>query len=157
MKKFFKKPLNVFSFALVVLGLIGVIVMLVVPHGAKYSRTYKDEDGKVVSVYELKGGKIYNSVKLGDEWVTEDVLLGEYEVKGGKLSYKVGDIGVELGKINAFRFIPKGESENYTCKMTVVFFVIACVMVVAGSSGMIYGIVTNKKPKSKAKTKRKKK
>ena len=40
MKKFFSKPFNLVSCLLAVLGLIGIIVMLVVPHGGKYTRGY---------------------------------------------------------------------------------------------------------------------
>ena len=147
MKKFFKKPLNLVSFVLAVLGLIGIAVMLIVPHGKTYTATMTVGDNEVHARMVLKDGKIYASTKADDKW-TDEVAMGEYSISKGKISYKLGAISTELGEINAFRFIP-GDSEDvkYTCKMTVVFFVVACAMLVVGATGMAYGTLSSKKKK----------
>ena len=149
MKNFFKKPLNLVSFLLAVLGLVGIIVMLVVPHGKTYTETVKVGDKEVYARMEFKDGKIYSSTKADDEW-TEPVSMGEYSISKGKLSYKVPATGlsVEIGKVNAFRFVPlDSEDVKYTCKMTVVFFVVACAMTVVGAAGLVYGTLSSKKKK----------
>ena len=147
MKNFIKKPLNLVSLLLAVLGLVGIIVMLVVPHGKTYTATVTVGDNEVHARMELKDGKVYASTKADDEW-SEEVAMGEYSISKGKISYKLGAISTELGEINAFRFIP-GDSDDvkYTCKMTVVFFVIACAMAVVGAAGIVYGTLSSKKKK----------
>ena len=149
MKNFFKKPLNIVSFLLAVLGLVGIVVMLVVPHGRTYTTTAEVAGEEVEARLVLKDGKIYTGTKIDGEW--KEASMGEYEVSKGKLSYKVPATGlsVELGKINTFRFVPTDAEEDikYTCKMTVVFFTIACVMLVVGAAGMVYGSVSSKKKK----------
>ena len=157
MKKFFRKPFNIVSILLTVLGLIGIIVMIVVPHGGRYTRKYEIGDKKAVSVVTLKGGKIYSHEKIDGKWATEEaVLLGEYEIDGRKISYKVGAVSVEFGKINSFKYISNVGENAYTCKMTIAFFAIACVMFVSGTLGLVYGVASSKtksKPKAKAKKK----
>ena len=158
MKNFFKKPLNLVSFLMAVLGLVGVIVMLVVPHGGKYTRKYEVADKKAVSVVKLSDGKIYTREKIDGKWLTEDyVLLGEYDIDSKKISYKVGAASVEFGKINSFKYVSHIGENEYTCKMTVAFFAIACVMLIAGSLGLVYAGATSKAKKSKPKAKAKKK
>ena len=155
MTKFFNKPFNIVSTLLTVLGLIGIIVMLVVPHGGKYTRKYEVGDKKAVSVVTLKDGKIYSHEKVDGKWVTEDeVLLGEYEIDGRKISYKAGVVSIEFGKINSFKYISHVGENAYTCKMTVTFFAIACVMLVSGALGLVYGVASSK-TKTKAKSKKK--
>ena len=159
MKKFFNKKQNIFFTVLAVLGLIGILVMLVVPHGGKYTRTYELAEKKCTESYELKDGKIYSSSMVDGKYLTEDVLMGEYVISGGKISYKVPLTGlsIELGEINAFRVKSiVDEDIKYTCSLTVVFFVIACVMTLAGAGGMICGMKTsNKKPAKKSTAKKK--
>lgn len=152
MKKFFKKPLNVLSLVLAVLGLIGIVVMLVVPHGATYTRTVKDEDGKKATyTYTIKSNKIYQTSVIDGTTVLDNVELGTVEVKSGKLAYKVGAISTEVGNINAFKLEVKGVSTTYTykCNLTIVFFVIACVMTALGVVGLVYGAVGKPKKKKK--------
>ncbi len=159
MKKFFNKKQNVFYTILAVLGLVGILVMLVVPHGAKYTRTYKETEKKYTATYELKDGKIYSSTAVDGEYLTEDVLLGEYVISGGKISYKVPLTGlaVELGEINAFRYQPKGlDDVKYTCSLTIVFFVVACAMTLIGLVGIVGGAVTGNKKTTKKSTSKKK-
>ena len=159
MKKFFNKRLNLLSVILAVLGVVGVLVLFIVPHGAKYTRTYTETEKEFTAIYELKDGKIYSSTKFDGEYLTEDVLLGEYEIKGGKISYKVPLTGlsIEFGEINAFRYQPKAtEDVKYTCTLTVVFFVIACAMIVVGLAGTVYGLrKTNTKTTKKTSSKKK--
>ena len=157
MKNFFKKPFNLVSFLMAVLGLVGVIVMLVVPHGGKYTRKYEVADKKGVSVVKLSDGKIYTREKIDGKWLTEDyVLVGKYDIDSKNISYKVGDaVSIPYGKINSFKYV-SGELE-YTCNATVVFFAIACFMLVAGSLGLVYAGATSKVKKSKPKAKSKKK
>lgn len=154
MKKFFSKKLNIFSVILAVLGLVGILVMLIVPNGGKYERKYTESNKDITQIYELKEGKIYSSTIIDGRYTVEDLLLGEYTINGGKISYKVPltGVSVEFGEINAFRY-QKGD-EAYTCKLTVIFFAIACVMTLAGGAGIVYGMVSSKK-KSKAKSKKK--
>lgn len=140
MKKFFKKPLNIVSLVLAVLGLVGMIVILCVPHGGKYS--YKGEIGGVEykQTVTFKGDKLYFS--------DDDEGLGtSYEIKDGKLV--VG--GIEYSKINAFKFDIKigTQTATYKCTMSYVFFIVACVMLAVGASGMIYGAVAKPKKKKK--------
>ena len=155
MKNFFKKPFNIVSLLMAVLGLVGIIVMLVVPHGGKYTRKYEVTDKKAVSVVKLSDGKIYTREKIDGKWLTEDyVLVGEYDIDSKKISYKVGAASVEFGKINPFKYVSHIGDNEYTCKATVVFFAIACVMLIAGSLGLVYAGATSKaKPKAKAKKK----
>lgn len=156
MKKFFSKPFNLVSCLLAVLGLIGIIVMLVVPHGGKYTRGYEVGDKKAVSVVKLSDGKIYSREKIDGEWVTDDyVLVGEYDIDSKKISYKVGAASVEFGKINSFKYVSHIGENEYTCKLTVAFFAIACVMLVAGSLGLVYAGATSKAKSSKPKAKKK--
>ncbi len=151
MKKFFKKPLNVVSFALAVLGLIGIIVMLVVPHGRTYTSKTTENDKTSISYVTLKGGKLYSSLKVDGEYVYEDKEFGEYSIDKGKLSYKAGLVSIEVGEINSFKLSVVDDDATMTCNMTVVFFVIACVMAVFGLAGTIYGFVAPKKKSSKKK------
>ena len=158
MKKFFNKRSNVLSVILAVLGLVGILVLLVVPHGGRYTRTYTETEKEFTSILELKDGKIYSSTKLDGEYVTEDVLLGEYLIQGGKISYKVPLTGlsVEFGEINAFSFKQKGADAKFTCTMTWVFFVVACAMTVIGLAGVACGLKgENKKKTKKAGSKKK--
>lgn len=138
MKKFFKKPLNIVSVALAVLGIVGILVMLIVPHGVKY--TYKGQIGgaEYKQTIKFKGDKMY---VLGDD--SEGM---NYEIKDGKLIV----MGVEYNKINAFKFDVKMGSQTmtYKCTMTYVFFVVACAMAVAGIAGTVYGTLRLKKKKS---------
>ena len=158
MKKFFDKKQNILFTILAVIGLIGIVALLVIPHGGKYTRTYKDGEKKYTASYELKDGKIYSSTMLDGEYLTEDVLLGEYVIDGGKISYKVPLTGlaVELGEINAFRYKANlDEDAKYTCSLNVVIFVVACVMTIAGVGGMVFGMLgSNKKTTKKAKSKK---
>ena len=159
MKKFLNKKTNILSLVLAVLGLVGILVMLIVPHGAKYTRTYTELEKEFTETYELKDGKIYSSLESDGKYITEDVLLGEYVIDGGKISYKVPLTGlsVELGEINAFRYQPKLSDEvKYTCSLTVVFFVVACVMTVAGACGVVYGLMSSNKKTAKKTTSKKK-
>lgn len=154
MKKFFKKPLNVLSLVLAVLGLIGIVVMLVVPHGAVYTRTVKDDDGKKSTfTYTIKNNKIYQTSVVDGTTILDNQELGSVEVKDGKLYYKVSALGVEtkteVGKINSFKLTSKVSDETYTCKLTVVFFAVACAMTLLGVVGLVCGAV--KKPKKKRK------
>lgn len=154
MKKFFSKKLNIASVILAFLGLVGILVMLIIPHGGKYERTYTELEKEITQTYELKDGKIYSSTMIDGEYTVEDLLLGEYTINGGKISYKVPltGVSVELGEINAFRY-KKGDAK-YTCNLTVIFFAIACVMTVVGGAGIVYGAVsTNKASKKKSKKK----
>ena len=159
MKKFFNKKSNVLSVILAVLGLVGILVLLVVPHGGKYTRTYTETEKKFTAIIELKDGKIYSSTKLDGEYVTEDVLLGEYLIQGGKISYKVPLTGlsVEFGEINAFRYKPNGTDDiQYTCTMTWVFFVVACAMMAVGVAGVACGLKAGNKKKTKKASSKKK-
>ena len=154
MKKFFNKPFNLVSLLMTILGLVGIVVMLVVPHGGKYTRKYEVGDKKAVSVVKLSDGKIYTREKVDGEWVTDDyVLLGEYDIDSKKISYKLGAVSVEFGKINSFKYVSHVGENEYTCTMTVVFFAIACIMLVAGSLGLVYAGATSKAKKSKSKKK----
>ena len=147
MKKFISKPRNLVSLILAVLGLVGILVMLIVPHGAKYTNTTTLNDEKIVSCIELKDGKLYSSTKADGEW-TDEIAIGEYSISKGKLSYKLGGVSVEVGKINAFRIkIADAEDNTATCKMTVVFFAIACVMTVVGATGLVLGATSKSKKK----------
>ncbi len=150
MKKFFKKPLNVVSLILAVLGLVGMIVILCVPHGGTYKYT-KKEDGKTyTSVVKFKKDGLYTNTAIDGEWAAdEDVKIGDYTISKGKLSYKVGAVSTEVGKINAFKITAKGTDEVYKCTASITFFVIACVMLALGAAGMVYGAVA--KPKKKRK------
>lgn len=143
MKKFFKKPLNIVSVALAVLGLVGILVMLIVPHGGKY--VYKETKGDIeYSVtYKFKGDKVKVTMAAGK---LEESAELSYKIKDGKIS--ITDFG-EGAKINAFK-ITSGSGEDKTvakCTMTYVFFVIACAMTVAGAAGIVYGALTLKKKK----------
>ena len=156
MKKFFSKPFNLVSCLLAVLGLVGIIVMLVVPHGGKYTRSYEVGDKKAVSVVKLSDGKIYTREKVDGKWVTDDyVLVGEYDIGSKKISYKVGAVSVEFGKINSFKYISNVGDNEYVCKLTVAFFAIACIMLISGSLGLVYAGATSKAKKSKPKAKKK--
>ena len=159
MKRFFNSKKNVFFTILAVLGLVGILVLLVVPHGGKYTRTYTETEKKFSASYELKDGKVYSSSMVDGEYLTEDVLLGEYVISGGKISYKVPLTGlsVELGKINAFRFQPNlNEEGTYTCALSIAFFAVACVMTILGVAGIACGIKQKKKKRQKNQVQRKK-
>lgn len=154
MKKFFKKPLNVLSLVLAVLGLIGIVVMLVVPHGAAYTRTVTDDNGKKSTyTYTIKSNKLYATSVVDGKTVIDNQELGTIEVSKGSLYYKVSALGVEtkteVGKINAFEIKANLTDETYKCTLTMVFFVIACVMTALGVVGLVYGAVA--KPKKKRK------
>ena len=151
MKKFFKKPLNVVSLILAVLGLVGMIVILCVPHGGKYTYT-KKEDGKTyTSVVKFEKGELYTNSAIDGEWATkEDAKMGKYRITKGNLSYSLtGTAYTDVGKINAFKITVKGSDEVYKCTASITFFVIACVMLALGAAGMVYGAVA--KPKKKRK------
>ena len=154
MKRFFSKKLNIVSMILAVLGLVGVLVMLIVPHGAKYERKYTELEKEITQVYEIKDGKIYSSTMIDGKYTVEDLLLGEYTINGGKISYKVPltGVSVEFGEINAFRY--KAGDVEYTCVLTNIFFAVACVMTLVGGVGIVYGAVSTKK-KTKSKSKKK--
>lgn len=156
MKNFFKKPFNIVSFLMAILGLVGIVVMLAVPHGGKYTRKDEVGDKKAVSVMKLSDGKIYSREKIDGKWLTDDyVLVGEYDIDSKKISYKVGNAAsIPYGKINSFKYISNIGELEYTCKTTVVFFAIACFMLVAGSLGLVYAGATSKAKKpSKSKKK----
>ena len=152
MKKFFKKPLNVVSLILAVLGLIGMVVILCVPHGGTYKYTKKEDDKTYTQTITFKKDGLYSNTAIDGEWATdEDVKIGDYSISKGKLSYKVGAVSTEVGKVNAFRISSKiaGEEYVYKCAASITFFVIACVMLALGAAGMVYGAVA--KPKRKRK------
>jgi len=147
MKNFVKKPLNLVSLILAVLGVVGILVMLIVPHGKTYTATVKVGNTETYARMELKDGEIYTSTKVDDEW-TKGVSMGDFDVEKGNLVHKTSVTSTKLGKINAFRFVPAGTDDvKYTCKLTIVFFVIACVMTVVGGAGIVYGAVSSKKKK----------
>lgn len=152
MKKFFKKPLNLVSFVLMVVGVVVMVALLVIPHGKTYTYSKKDDDGKksVMSI-TLKGDKLYSSWEYDGEMKYEDQEVGEYVVNKGMLSYKIGALSYEVGKINAFKITAKdGDTQNaYTCKLNVTIMVVACAMTVVGLAGSVYGALTLKKKKKK--------
>ncbi len=151
MKKFFKKPLNVVSLILAVLGLVGMIVILCVPHGGKYTYT-KKEDGKTYkAIYVLKDGNLYSNTAVDGEWTTkEDKKVGKYRITKGNLSYSItGTAYIDFAKINSFKMTLSNSDESLTCTASVTFFVVACVMLALGAVGMVYGAVA--KPKKKRK------
>ena len=147
MKNNAKKTLKFVSLALAVLGIIGIIMMLVIPHGGTYSAKVKEGEKEITTIYKLKDGKIYNSLKTDDKYTYEDVELGEYVINDGKISYKAGLVSIELGEINSFKIVTKIGEKELTCKMTQIFFVIACVMTVLGVAGTVYSVVSSKKKK----------
>ncbi len=149
MKKFFKKPLNVVSLLLAVLGIIGIIVMLVAPHGRTYTRKAKEGDTTVVSYIVLKDGEVYRSTKVGDGERTKDISAGEYTISDGEIK----SISV-YGDINAFKLTTAVGDVEYKCNMTITFFVIACAMTVVGLAGTVYGAVAGNKKKAPAKKKK---
>lgn len=146
MKNFFKKPLNIVSVALAVLGIVGILVMLIVPHGGKYVYKTTENDVEMQMTLKFKGDKISTSYKIGSKKTESDDVV-TYEIKDGKLY--VADMNTGY-KINAFKIV-MGEGEDawvYKCTMTYVFFVVACAMAVAGIAGTVYGALTLKKKKS---------
>lgn len=150
MKKFFKKPLNLVSFVLMVVGVVAMVALLVIPHGQTYTYTHTDDNGKksVMSI-TLKGDKLYSSLEYDGETKYEDEEIGEYIVNKGTLSYKILGVSTEIGKINAFKITSKDSDnkEAYTCKLNVTIMVVACAMAVVGLAGTIYGSLTLKKKK----------
>lgn len=150
MKKFFKKPLNLASFVLMVVGVVVMVALLVIPHGQTYTYSKKDDDGKkAVMTITLKGDKLYSSYEYDGKALYEDEEVGEYVVNKGMLSYKIGAFSYEVGKINAFKITAKdGDTEDaYTCKLNVAIMVVACAMAVVGLAGTVYGSLTLKKKK----------
>lgn len=131
------------SVALTVLGIVGILVMLIVPHGGKYVCKTTQNDEKVSITFKLKGDKLYQSMKMGSE-TKESPEPSTYEIKDGKIYVDGDDTGY---KINAFKLVV-GEGEDamvFKCTMTYVFFVVACVMAVAGIAGTVYGALRLKK------------
>lgn len=151
MKKFFKKPLNIVSLVLAVLGLVGMIVILCVPHGGTYTYTKKEDGKKYKALVQLKDGNLYSNYAVDGEWASdENEKVGKYRITDGNLSYSVtGTAYVDYAKINAFKITINGADESYTCTASVVFFIVACVMLAVGASGMIYGAVAKPKKKKK--------
>lgn len=152
MKKFFKKPLNIVSLVLAVLGLVGMIVILCVPHGGTYTYTKKEDGKKYKAIVQLKDGNLYSNYAIDGEWASdENEKVGKYRITDGNLSYSVtGTAYVDYAKINAFKITITGSDEmTYTCTASVTFFIIACVMLAVGASGMIYGAVAKPKKKKK--------
>ncbi len=150
MKKFFKKPLNLVSFVLMVVGVVAMVALLVIPHGQTYTYTHTDDNGKkTVMSITLKGDKLYSSLEYDGETKYEDKEIGEYIVNKGTLSYKILGVSTEIGKINAFKITSKDSDnkEAYTCKLNVTIMVVACAMAVVGLAGTIYGSLTLKKKK----------
>ena len=144
MKKFFKKPFNIVSLALAVLGLVGMIVILCVPHGGTYKSTDEVNGTKVTYYYEFKGNDMYMNIKTDGkfEYEGEGKKIAEnVEFKGGK-AYLAG---VELFKINAFRIAPELADETMTCTASVVFFIIAGAMFLVGAAGTVYALAFKKK------------
>ncbi len=142
MKNFFKKPLNIVSVVLAVLGIVGMIVILCVPHGKTY--TMKDEvAGKEVTYkYVFKGDEVYMSVKTDGEWESDETpIMTNVEYKGGKAYIA----NVEAFKINAFRITAEGMDEPMTCAASIAFFIIAGVMTLVGVAGVAYGALSKKK------------
>lgn len=149
MKKFFKKPLNIASVALMVVGIVVMVALLIIPHGGTY--THKSE-GEVLGVkYEytqvlkLKGDKVYSSVKSESESLSEkEMELGTYKIDSGELVMN----GVKTGmSINAFKITSKNSDESFTCKLNVTIMIVACAMAVVGLAGTVYGALTLKKKK----------
>lgn len=150
MKKFFKKPLNLVSFVLMVVGVVVMVALLVIPHGQTYTYTHTADDGKKsVRSITLKGDKLYSSYEYDGETMYEDKEIGEYIVNKGTLSYKILGVSTEIGKINAFKITSKDSDnkEACTCKLNVTIMVVACAMAVVGLAGTIYGSLTLKKKK----------
>ena len=141
MKKFFKKPFNIVSFALAVLGLIGMIVILCVPHGGTYKAVEEMDDTRVVSYIKFEGNEVYARTKVGDKFDGDYEKVGEVEIKGGKAYL----LGVELFEVNAFRIKSDVIDETMTCAASVAFFIIAGVMFLAGTAGTVYALAFKKK------------
>lgn len=150
MKKFFKKPLNIVMFALMVVGFVVLIAVMAIPHGSKYTCTYTNSnDKKVVNTYVLKDDKLYQTIEIDGTKILDNDLVGEYSISGGKLSYKLGAVSVEMGTINSLKIRLKNLDENdmYTCSLNQTILIIACVMAVVGLVGTIYGASKTKKKK----------
>ena len=144
MKNFFKKPFNIVSLALAVLGLVGMIVILCVPHGGTYKTTEEVNGTKVTYYYQFKGNDLYMNIKTDGKLSYEgdgQKVASDVEFKGGKAYLK----GVELFKINAFRIAPESGEDTMTCTASVVFFVVAGVMFLVGVAGTVYGVAKKKK------------
>ena len=142
MKKFFKKPFNIVSLALAVLGLVGMIVILCVPHGGTYKKTEEVDGSKITGYYMLKGDEVYMNIKTEGKFEYEGdgyKVLSNVEYKGGK-AYVAG---VEVFEVNAFRIVVADES--MTCAASVAFFIIAGVMFLAGAAGTVVGVLKKKK------------
>ena len=141
MKNFFKKPFNIVSLALAVLGLVGMIVILCVPHGGTYKKT-EEVDGKKVTAYVmLKGDEVYMNSKIDGElqFKEDQKIASDVEYKGGKAYYA----NIEVFEANAFRITLDGET--MTCAASIAFFIIAGVMFLAGAAGTVFAVVRKKK------------
>lgn len=142
MKKFFKKPFNIVSLVLAVLGLVGMIVILCVPHGGTYKKTEEVDGSKVTGYYMLKGDEVYVNLKTEGKFEYEgdgQKILSGVEYKGGKAYV----LGVEAFEVNAFRIVVA--DETLTCTASVVFFIIAGVMFLVGAAGTVYALAFKKK------------
>lgn len=143
MKKFFKKPFNIVSVALAVLGLIGMIVILCVPHGGTYKSTEEINGAKITTYVKFEGNEMYARMK------TDGKFDGDYE-KVGKVEFKNGKAymaNIEIFEINAFRIAADTSDEPMTCAASVVFFIIAGVMFLVGAAGTTYALIGKKKKK----------
>lgn len=141
MKNFFKKPFNIISFALALLGLVGMIVILCVPHGGVYKATEEMDGTKVVSYVKFEGNEVYSRTKIGDKFDGDYEKVGEVEFKNGKAYL----LGRELFEVNAFRIKSDFIDETMTCAASVAFFIIAGVMFLVGTAGTVYSLAFKKK------------
>lgn len=150
MKKFFKKPLNLVSFVLMLVGVVAIVALLIIPHGQTYTYTHTDDNGKKsVATVTLEGDKMKTKLEYDGNELSSPVDA-TYKVEKGKLYTltKVGSLEtkLEIGKINAFK-ITATDDNVYTCKLNVTIMVVACAMAVVGLAGIIYGSLTLKKKK----------
>lgn len=146
MKKFFKKPFNIVSLVLAVLGLIGMIVILCIPHGGTYKMTDEVDGTKVTYYYIFKGDDLYMNIKTEGKFEYEgdgQKVFDKVEFKGGKAYV----LNREMFKINAFRLEIEDVEKTFTCTASIVFFIVAGVMFIAGAAGLTKALVFKKKKK----------
>lgn len=154
MKKFFKKPLNIISLALTVIGIAVMIIMLAIPYGGKYKRTWKSGGSDYVKTIEF--------IKLVGNDMVEDELLrnGErlfgrsyfYQVEDGVLTY----IGEHSGaKVNSFKIVYGTGEDQVVFKnnKNIAIFIAGCAVAVVGLAGIVYGALTVNKPKKEKEVK----
>lgn len=151
MKKFFKKPLNLVSFVLMLVGVVAIVTLLIIPHGQTYTYTHTDDNGKKsVATVTLEGDKMKTKLEYDGNELSSPVDA-TYKVEKGKLYTVATAFGSEVktpvGEINAFKYTPTGSDEAFTCKLNVTIMVVACAMAVVGLAGTIYGSLTLKKKK----------